>query len=78
MKDLGLSISLSGFISIDDLRVPAVKKDILKSTETDVANLNKRLDSNKITEEEFQYEVTKFGGEHLEIFLIVWKMNLVN
>ena len=47
--------TLSGIsISIDDLRVPAVKKDILKSAETDVTNLNKRLDSNKITEEEFQ------------------------
>ena len=55
LKDLGFKYAtLSGIsISIDDLRVPSQKKAILKSAEDDVDALNKRLESNKISSEEF-------------------------
>ncbi|MEK9726561.1 MAG: DNA-directed RNA polymerase subunit beta' [Candidatus Margulisiibacteriota bacterium] len=56
LKDLGFKYAtLSGIsISIDDLKVPAVKKDILKAAELEVEDLNKRFSNNKITSEEFQ------------------------
>ena len=55
LKDLGFKYAtLSGIsISIDDLRVPSQKKDILKNAESEVEALNKRLESNKISSEEF-------------------------
>jgi DNA-directed RNA polymerase subunit beta' len=55
LKDLGFKYAtLSGIsISIDDLRVPSEKKDILNNAEDEVKLLNDRLNSNKITSEEF-------------------------
>ncbi len=55
LKDLGFKYAtLSGIsISIDDLKVPSKKNAILKSAEADVESLNKRLESNKISSEEF-------------------------
>ena len=41
-----------GYRSIDDLKFHT-KKDILKNAESEVEALNKRLESNKISSEEF-------------------------
>ena len=56
LKDLGFKYAtLSGIsISIDDLRVPGQKKEILENAESEVSTLNKRLSENKISHEEFQ------------------------
>jgi DNA-directed RNA polymerase subunit beta' len=56
LKDLGFKYAtLSGIsISIDDLRVPTVKKAILDEADKSVAQLNQRLLDNKITAEEFK------------------------
>ena len=55
LKDLGFKYAtLSGIsISIDDLRVPSEKKTILEHAESEVESLNKRLETNKISSEEF-------------------------